>query len=226
LLLGVVTALAAVFFLGPLLLVARRAVVGAPLTRVAPLLLYFACLGYGFMMLEIPLMQRFILFLGYPIYALAVILFALLLFSGLGSLASSRFGGAALPRVLLAIIVLAAGYVVGLPHLIEPLMGLPIVAKVAVTVLVLAPLGLVLGMAYPLGIGRLTQVGTGLVPWAWGLNGALSVVASVLATYLGSRFGFSVAMWSGVAAYAAGLGCVMLASGLPDQTEPVSIPSL
>ncbi|HSP97267.1 MAG TPA: hypothetical protein VL049_08495, partial [Candidatus Dormibacteraeota bacterium] len=82
LLLGVVTALAAVFFVGPLLLVARRAVVGAPLARVAPLLLYFACLGYGFMMLEIPLMQRFILFLGYPVYALAVILFALLLFSG------------------------------------------------------------------------------------------------------------------------------------------------
>ncbi|HSP95692.1 MAG TPA: hypothetical protein VL049_00425, partial [Candidatus Dormibacteraeota bacterium] len=111
-------------------------------------------------------------------------------------------------RVLLAIIVLAALYVIGLPHLIEPLMGLAIVAKVAVTVLALAPLGLVLGMAYPLGIGRLTEVGGGLVPWAWGLNGALSVVASVLATYLGSRFGFSAAMWSGVAAYAVGLGCI------------------
>jgi hypothetical protein len=212
LLIGVVTSLAAVFFLGPLLLVARRAVSGAPLSRVAPLLLYFACLGYGFMMLEIPLMQRFILFLGYPVYALAVILFALLLFSGLGSLASSRIGAHNLPRLLLVIIALGALYVWGVPHVIEPLMGLGIAAKIAVTVLLLAPLGLVLGMAYPLGIGRLVQVSDGLVAWAWGLNAALSVVASVLATYLGSRFGFSAAMATGVAAYGVGWVCVVLAA--------------
>ena len=210
-LIAVVTTLAAVFFLGPLLLVARRAVSGAPMSRVAPLLLYFACLGYGFMMLEIPLMQRFILFLGYPVYALAVILFALLLFSGIGSLLSSRIGAAALPRVLVVIIALGALYVWGVPYLIVPLMGLGIVAKIAVTVVVLAPLGLVLGMAYPLGIGRLTAVSDGLVAWAWGLNAALSVVASVLATYLGSRIGFSAAMATGVAAYAVGLVCILLA---------------
>ena len=211
LLVVVVTTLAAVFFLAPLLLVARRAVSGAPMSRVAPLLLYFACLGYGFMMLEIPLMQRFILFLGYPVYALAVILFALLLFSGIGSLLSSRIGAAALPRVLAVIITLGALYVWGVPYLIVPLMGLGIVAKIAVTVVVLAPLGLVLGMAYPLGIGRLTAVSDGLVAWAWGLNAALSVVASVLATYLGSRIGFSAAMATGVAAYGVGLICVLLA---------------
>lgn len=212
LLIGVVTTLAAVFFLGPLLLVARRAVSGAPLGRVAPMLLYFACLGYGFMMLEIPLMQRFILFLGYPVYALAVILFALLLFSGLGSLASGRVGSARLPSVLVLIIAVGAVYVWAVPPVIEPLMGLGIAAKVALTVLLLAPLGLVLGMAYPLGIGRLTQLSDGLVAWAWGLNAALSVVASVLATYLGSRFGFSAAMATGVLAYAVGLGCVLLAA--------------
>jgi spermidine synthase len=212
LLIGVVTTLAAVFFLGPLLLLARGAVRGAPLGRVAPLLLYFACLGYGFMMLEIPLMQRFILFLGYPVYALAVILFALLLFSGLGSLASGRFGSERLPAVLVVIIAAGALYVWGVPRLVEALMGLGIAAKIALTVLLLAPLGLVLGMAYPLGIGRLTAISDGLVAWAWGLNAALSVVASVLATYIGSRVGFSAAMASGVLAYAVGLGCILLAA--------------
>jgi SAM-dependent methyltransferase len=212
LLVAVVSVLAAVFFLGPLVLLARGAVRGAPPRTAAPLLLYFACLGYGFMMLEIPLMQRFILFLGYPVYALAVILFALLLFSGLGSLASNRIGAHNLPRVLVVIIAVGALYVWGVPHLIAPLMGLGIAAKIAVTVLVLAPLGLVLGMAYPLGIGRLTQVSDGLVAWAWGLNAALSVVASVLATYLGSRIGFSAAMATGVAAYGVGWVCVVLAA--------------
>lgn len=215
LLIGVVTTLAAVFFLGPLLLLARGAVRGAPLGRVTPLLLYFACLGYGFMMLEIPLMQRFILFLGYPVYSLAVILFALLLFSGLGSLASGWVGNDRLPAVLVLIIAVSGLYVWGVPRVVEPLMGLGIVAKIGLTVLFLAPLGLVLGMAYPLGIGRLTAISNGLVPWAWGLNAALSVVASVLATYIGSRFGFSAAMATGVLAYAAGLACIVAASRRP-----------
>ncbi|MBX3025595.1 hypothetical protein KF840_11880 [bacterium] len=215
LLIGVVSTLAAVFFLGPLLLLARGAVRGAPVARVAPLLLYFACLGYGFMMLEIPLMQRFILFLGYPVYALAVILFALLLFSGLGSLASGRLGSDRLPTVLVAIIAVGALYVWGVPRVVEPLMGLGIVAKIALTVLFLAPLGLVLGMAYPLGIGRLTAVSDGLVAWAWGLNAALSVVASVLATYIGSRFGFGAAMATGVLAYAVGLACILASARRP-----------
>jgi len=213
-LIAVVTTLAALFFLGPLLLFARQRTHHVGARVAAPLLLYFACLGYGFMIIEIPLMQRFMLFLGYPIYALAVVLFAILLFSGIGSLASARFAAApraALLRVLAAIIVMSITYVLVLPPVITALLSLPIVARILVTVVLLAPLGLVLGMAYPLGITVLRRFGEELVPWAWGLNGALSVVASVLATFIGSRIGFSAALLTGVAAY--GLGFVLIVVG-------------
>jgi hypothetical protein len=207
-LIAVVSVLAALCFLAPLLLLAPRAMRAAPPAVVVPALLYFACLGYGFMMLEIPLMQRFILFLGYPVYALAVILFALLLFCGLGSLASNRLAPGALPGVLCAVIGLALLYIWALPALTAALMAWPIAAKIGLTAALLAPIGLLLGMAYPLGIGVLRTVDEGLVPWAWGLNGALSVVASVLAVAIGSRYGFSAAMLTGVAAYALGLACI------------------
>jgi len=113
--------------------------------------------------------------------------------------------------VLAAIIVIAVIYVLLLPPVITALLGLPIVARILVTVALLAPLGLVLGMAYPLGITVLRRFGEELVPWAWGLNGALSVVASVLATFIGSRIGFSAALLTGVAAY--GLGFVLIVVG-------------
>lgn len=214
LLIAVVTILAATFFLAPLLVLARRPAT-VPAMVAAPALLYFACLGYGFMMLEIPLLQRFVLLLGYPVYALAVVLFALLLFSGTGSLLSARFTappGAALTRVLLAIVALALVYIATVPGLITAFIGTPLAVRIALTVLLLAPIGLLLGMAYPLGITILRTFGPELVPWAWGLNGALSVVASVFAIFLGSRIGFSGAFLTGVAAYAIGLAAITLAS--------------
>jgi MFS family permease len=168
------------------------------------LLLYFACLGYGFMMIEIPLLQRFVLFLGYPIYALAVVLFALLMFSGLGSLLSARLGLRAehmLVRVLAGIVALATLYIAAVPTLIAVLIGESLTLRIALTVVLLAPIGLLLGMAYPLGIAMLREFDERLVPWAWALNGALSVVASVLAIFLGSRFGFTTAFLTGVGAY-------------------------
>jgi hypothetical protein len=171
------------------------------------LLGYFGCLGYGFMMLEVPLLQHFVLFLGYPVYALAVVLFSLLLFSGLGSLLTTRFIAPAsiLPKVLAAIVGLAIAYAFVVPAVISTLLGTSIVVRIATTVLLLAPIGLLLGMAYPLGIAVLRSVSNELVPWAWGLNGALSVVATVLAVFIGSRAGFTVAFCTGIAAYAVAL---------------------
>jgi hypothetical protein len=212
LLVGVVTFLAAAFFLGPLWFLATRPATGVSPATAMPLLLYFACLGYGFMMIEVPLLQRFVLFLGYPVYALAVVLFALLLFSGAGSLISARFtdnARQALVRVLAAIILIAVVYLYVVPAVISALLAAPIFVRIAVTVVLLAPIGLVLGMAYPLGITVLREFSEELVPWAWGLNGALSVVASVLAIFVGSRLGFSVALVTGVAAY--GLALVIMA---------------
>jgi spermidine synthase len=212
LLIAVVASLALAFFFGPLLALRRRST-GVGVTTAVPLLAYFGCLGYGFMMIEVPLLQHFILFLGYPVYALAVVLFALLLFSGIGSLLSARLtdkAPSALVWVLSTIIVLACIYVYAVPAVIAALIGAPIWIRILTAVGVLAPIGLVLGMAYPLGITVLRDFSAELVPWAWGLNGALSVVASVLAIFIGSRAGFTVAFLTGVAAYAVAL----LAMGL------------
>jgi hypothetical protein len=165
------------------------------------------------MMIEVPLLQRFVLFLGYPVYALAVVLFALLLFSGAGSLLSARFTldpRQALLRALVAIIVLALVYLYLVPLVIQVFLAAPIYVRILATVILLAPLGLVLGMAYPLGITVLRDFSETLVPWAWGLNGALSVVASVLAIFVGSRFGFSTAFLTGVAAYGVALAIMSI----------------
>jgi hypothetical protein len=228
LLIAVVTTLAAVFFFGPLLLVSRRQVRIGPGLAV-PLLLYFACLGYGFMMIEVPLLQRFVLLLGYPVYALTVVLFALLIWSGLGSLLSGRFSSdphRALLRVLSAVVLVAALYVYLVPACVQALLGLPLVVRIAATVALLAPLGLLLGMAYPLGITVLRRYDDGLVAWAWALNGVFSVVASVGAIFLGSRIGFTGAFVSGVAAYVLALLVMIRVRGLSALATAPMAPSL
>jgi len=210
----VVSLIAIVFFLGPLALFARGRGGTVGVSTAAPLLFYFACLGYGFLMIEIPLLQRFVLFLGYPVYALAVVLFALLLFSGLGSLFIGRVTGpprAVLARVVSGIVLLSLVYVVGVPSIIRHFLGAPIAGRIAITVALLAPIGCLLGMAYPLGIRILRGFGEELVPWAWGLNGVMSVVASVVAVFIGSRIGFTAVFLTGVGAYVLALGSMMLA---------------
>ncbi len=213
-LITLVSLIAIVFFLGPLAFLARGSGEGVGVPTAAPLLLYFACLGYGFLMIEIPLLQRFVLFLGYPVYALAVVLFAVLSFSGLGSLLAGRVTGP--PRVLLGrvvtgIVLLSLVYVAALPSVIRHFLGAPIAVRIVITVGLLAPIGSLLGMAYPLGIRILRGFGEGLVPWAWGLNGVMSVVASVLAVFIGSRIGFTAVFLTGVAAYIVAIASMALA---------------
>ncbi|MFT5039368.1 MAG: hypothetical protein ACI8TX_000316 [Hyphomicrobiaceae bacterium] len=215
----VVSVLAALCFFGPLLLFARDGIASTQLNLTIPLLLYFGCLGYGFMMVEIPMMQQLVLLLGYPVYALAVVLFAILLFSGIGSLLTSRFENSpekALPLSLGAIIVLGTLYRLYLPELTEIFLPYTTNIKILATVVILAPIGLALGTAFPLGIGILRRVNEGLVPWAWSVNGALSVVASVLAPFLGSKIGFSMAMNTGVAAYALALILILYVARRPE----------
>lgn len=143
-------------------------------------------------------------------------LFSLLLFSGIGSLLTTRFAAPVvmLSRVLIGIVGLAIAYAFVVPAVIAALLGTSIVVRIATTVLLLAPFGLLLGMAYPLGIAVLREVSEDLVPWAWGLNGALSVVATVLAVFIGSRAGFTVAFATGVAAYAVAFIAMRTAVGL------------
>lgn len=212
LLLGTVTLLALAFFLGPLVLFARGRPARNP--RTAALLAYFVGLGFGFMMIEIPVLQRLVLFLGHPAWSLAVGLFSVLLFCGLGSLASERVvrhPAAAAPWLGATIVGVSVAYAAGLPVLVDRLLHLDPVWRAALTVVVLAPIALVLGMAYPVGIRILREHDERLVPWAWGLNGATSVVASVTAVFVGAQAGFTWALLIGSATYALGFTLLGLA---------------
>jgi hypothetical protein len=164
--------------------------------------IYFALLGLGYLFVEIPLMQRFILFLGHPAYALAVVLFAILLFSGVGSAISHRFS---LGLVLALLPALVGVYVLGLPRLFEATLALPLWARMVVAVATLAPPGFLMGIPLPKGIALLEERSPSLIAWAWGVNGAVSVVASILAALLALSFGFSVVLILGAASYAVAL---------------------
>ncbi|NBD36579.1 MAG: hypothetical protein GVY30_11360 [Chloroflexi bacterium] len=170
-----------------------------------PVALYFGLLGLGFLCVEIPLMQRFILFLGHPAYAMTAVLFAVLLFSGIGSLLSSR---APLRPALALLIALALVYPLLLPRLFAVSLGLPLSGRMLVTVASIAPLGLLMGMPFPKGLGLLESRASGRpasedwIPWAWGVNGATSVVASVLASLVALTWGFRWVLALGALCYA------------------------
>ena len=171
-------------------------------------MLYFMAVGMGFMLFEISLIQRFVLFLGHPTYSLSVTLFSLLVFLGWGSYLSRRWVGrqhVALPVAVLAIAALALFYAKGLPIVQGWLLATPILVRAAVTAAVLAPLGLVMGLFFPIGIRIASSIHEDLVPWAWGINGCASVTAGVLAVVLAMSYGFTAVWTLSVLAYALGV---------------------
>jgi len=200
-LLVVVAVLTLVCIILPLLIWQRKAL---RLPGSGRRLFYFACLGLGFMLLEIGLMRRFILFLGQPIYALAVILFALLVFSGLGALLAGRVprGGERrlLLPLLLVLVLLSQGYGYGLPPLLDALLTLPLAARCLLAGLLLAPLGVLLGFPLPLGM-RLLHPDNRDVAWSWGVNGATGVLGSLLAVVVAMNWGYTLTLLAGGLVY-------------------------
>lgn len=172
-------------------------------------LVYFAAIGFAFMFVEIAFIQKFVLFLSHPLYAVAVVLFAFLLFAGVGSAASRRLPALAPPLqrhplavVVLAIAVAAALCLALLPWLFRHAMGLPDAARIAISVALIAPLGFFMGMPFPLGLARVEAADARLVPWAWGVNGCASVTGAVLATLLAIHVGFTAVVVAALALYA------------------------
>jgi hypothetical protein len=203
----------AAFILGPLLLVRRR-LSGAPAAGRLPFLLYFACLGLGFILIEVALVQKSVLFLGHPVYALTVVLFSILLSSGLGSAISGRFRRLVpvLRGLLPALAAAVVAYVFLLPPIFYGFVSLEAHWRMAIAALVLGPLGLLMGMPMPTGIRLLAEHAPGLVPWAWGVNGAASVLGSVGAIALAMIAGFKVTLLTGAALYLVALSCVLRAA--------------
>jgi hypothetical protein len=205
----VLTALAIVL---PLIVSARR----TDLPRAAPHLLLFASIGFGFMLVEISQVQRLTIFLGHPAYSLTVVLFSLLVSSGVGSLSTGRMGGdgpsaRALARVLALVGILV---VFGLltPGAVRQAEAASTPTRIVVSVAILLPLGLFMGMPFPIGMRVALRQSPELAPWLWGTNGAASVCASVLAVVIAIGAGISAAFWTGVACYTVALAAMAWAA--------------
>ena len=162
--------------------------------------LYFSLIGFAYLLVEIPLIQRFILYLGHPAYAMTAVLFGLLLFSGMGSQWGRRIS---LQTALVVLVVLLLCSLVGLPALLSVTLGLPLTLRLGVTVLLLAPIGFLMGIPLPAGIQRLLRDDERAteVPWLWAVNGSASVVSAVLAALLALSFGFTWVLTIGVLGY-------------------------
>lgn len=180
---------------------------------------YFGALGTGFILLEISLIQRFVLFLGYPTYSLTVVMLALLVSTGVGSLATGRIESGfarALPGRLALLVGLVAALLLGAPRVFDALLGAPLALRIAASVALLAPLGLVLGGFFPLGIRLAERANPRLVPWAWAVNGCATVVGTLLAVIAGMTWSFSVVALAALGIYGVGvLGVVAVEARRP-----------
>jgi hypothetical protein len=183
--------------------------------------IFFAGVGFGFIFFEITLMQLLNLFLGYPTYSLTITLMSLLIFTGLGALASQRVRERtrAIPRLLILVGLLCAFYLFGLIPLTNALLGVPLAGRFAVAFLVMAPLGLCLGMFMPIGLGEISKLGgypRHYVAWGWAVNGFASVVGSALATILSMTVGFDWVLFLGLICYAVAVAVWMrLSQAIP-----------
>jgi spermidine synthase len=201
--------LSAVFIVAPLVI--RLVKDGVP-SRDEPtglqvgVLSWFGVVGFSFMAVEIALMQRFSLFLGHPSYALLVILSVVLLSTAVGAWLSGRFAAGRLARVVLiaglAIAAFAAVYGLVLGDLLRGLIGLPLVARIAVTAILVTPCGLLMGAMVPSVVRVLGEARSPLVPWGWGINGATSVAGTSIATVVAVYGGFTLTFVIGAAGYA------------------------
>jgi SAM-dependent methyltransferase len=177
-------------------------------------LLYFIAIGLGYILVEICLIQRFVLFLGHPTYALTVVVFLLLLSSSAGSVAARHWvtNSSRMRLVLAGAVILIGINLLALPALLSAAVGMAFAAKLTVSALVLVPLGFLMGMPFPTGL-RLLK---GSVEWAWSLNAAASVLGSVAAMVIAIHFGLTVTLGCAAVAYllAAGFSRGMVSKSL------------
>ena len=205
---GELLLLSLLFAAGALLLPIVRAQSGAAPTGVrAPYsaMASFLCIGAGFMILEVGLMQRLVLYLGHPTHALTTVLSGLLMGTGAGSFLAGRLSKSAQERVPL-VVALAAAAVIAALNQIQPIVfgwtqGLTVPVKVVLTESMMIPVGLLLGMLMPTGIGRLRTQGRSWVAWAWGLNGFASVAGSCIAVLFAMSLGFRATLYLAAGLY-------------------------
>jgi spermidine synthase len=210
-LLGISAVLVALFILGPLLMAGGRRPRGW-----LEWLVYFGALGAGFMLIEVSVLQRFVLLLGHPVYSLTVTLFSLLLGTGIGAAWSRRVRADELRRSTATAILIIAALSVAMMAATEPLVTWAIpfsrAARMAIAVASLVPIGVVLGIPMPTGLRILSARAPQMVTWAWGMNGAFSVLGAALAIFIAMNWGFRVTLFSASGTYLVGLAAFIVAT--------------
>ena len=172
----------------------RRAAIGP----YAGSLIYFAALGFGFIAVELALLQNLTLLLGHPIFTLSVLLFTLLAMGGIGSALSPRVS---MRVACLSVAAIGAVEALALPRLVPLLLPLPLWARIAIAIALIAPLGFGMGMPFPRGLRETGRGSLPAPPFYWGLNGIMSVIGSVTTVFVALMTGFQAAMLMGSACY-------------------------
>ncbi len=188
------------------------------------ILVYFGMIGFAFLLVEMPMIQQFILYLDHPTYAMAVVLFSLLLFSGLGSRWGSKI--LSISASLLILLVFLAGWFVVLPALLSATLGMPLAARISVSIIFTAPIGFLMGIPFPAGLEWMRRCisldekfpAGGIVGWIWAVNGSTSVIASILSSLLSLSFGFRRTLAVGMICY---LGAWFMVSDPGRHSEPL-----
>jgi len=184
----------------------RQTRVRSPSQNLLKPVVLFSMLGIGFMLVEISLIQKFILYLGQPVLSMAVLLFSLLVGAGIGSLYSGRLAperlGRGIATASLAIVAVITAYTFLLSPIFNQLLGQALAVRLLAMVVMLVPLGFLMGFPFPLGIRALREAGMErYIPWMWGINGVGSVLGSVVTIAVAIGFGFTQALLVGAGCY-------------------------
>ena len=175
------------------------------------ILVYFFCLGLAFLFIEIAFIQKFILILHHPLYAITVVLSTFLLTAGAGSYFSEKLSRSPLKSVIMlpvaTITLLSMIYILSFESITEFLLETGDLSRYVFSILLIAPLGFCMGMPFPMALSRLSQTIPALIPWAWGINGCASVISAILATLIAMQFGFTVLIFLAIALYCVAAWC-------------------
>lgn len=166
---------------------------------------YYSCLGLGYMLVEMVLIQKLVLFLAAPIYAFSIVITSMLVLSGLGSRFAGRLADDPARGVKLAVLVIVpclVFYAFLLDPVLRVLLPAPLPVKFALAILLMAPAAFCMGFPFPSGLQALSDSRPSLLPWAWGMNGALSVTGAVLTKLLSISFGFAPVLLLAAGIYA------------------------
>jgi hypothetical protein len=182
-----------------------RGALRVPKTILGRALIYFPALGLGFLLIEIAFIEYAVLLLGDRTFGFALVLTVMLVCSGLGAMMVERVTKPATTLTWIALIVVGSCLLaIGAAQTgILAILDWPWALRVAMLVLILAPISIALGFPFPLGLDRFQQEGPALLPWAWALNGAFSVVATPLANLIGHGIGLSALLLCGSICYLA-----------------------